>query len=204
MIRTSFPSQTSNLTTTDCQDRTHVRTAPMFSWICPLWCLRGNKRYSSLGLAKSSIELRATDASYSYGCGTTHQLGLSYLWIDALCIIQDDSDHKRQEIAPMADIYSGAVLTILAANATSIHQGFLQTRSPSAIRKHVFPLRIICANGDEGWLYVYRSEQHSPKREDPLNSRGWTLQEYVLSPRLLIYGSWQARWVCKSMQRWDG
>lgn len=104
----------------------------------------------------------------------------------------------------MADIYNGASLTISAANSTSVREGSLQIRTWPAIRKRIFPLQMLWADGSKGCVFVYRSEQHRTKREDGLNSRDWTLQEYLLSLRLLIYGSWQARWVWKSMQRWDG
>jgi hypothetical protein len=144
------------------------------------------------------IDINTPPTTLKVAATATRQLGLSNLWIDSLCIVQDDTTHRGQEIARMADIYSGATLTISAADSTSVRERCLQTRSPSAIRKHLVPLHMLCVGGTRGQVFVYRSEQHSP-REDALNSRGWTFQEYVLSPILLIYGSWQARWVYKTM-----
>jgi hypothetical protein len=61
-----------------------------------------------------------------------HALGFQYLWVDALCIVQDDSAQKHQDIANMPGIYANAVLTIIACQGTGAHDGLLVT-------KHVFP-----------------------------------------------------------------
>jgi hypothetical protein len=134
----------------------------------------------------------------------TRNLGLTYLWIDSLCIIQDDPVHKAQEITRMAAIYRGAHLTISAASSPAATDGFLHPRSPSPIRKHILSLQMICSNGSKGQIYIYRTEHPSPRTEDTINTRGWTLQEHLLSPRLLIYGAWQMRWVCQAAQCADG
>jgi hypothetical protein len=55
----------------------------------------------------------------------TRMLQLRYLWIDALCIIQDDPADKRREMAYMGQIYKNATVTIAAARAKSVHEGFL-------------------------------------------------------------------------------
>ncbi|EEU41745.1 uncharacterized protein NECHADRAFT_8553, partial [Fusarium vanettenii 77-13-4] len=43
--------------------------------------------------------------------------GISYIWIDSLCIIQDDDDDKGSQLAKMGDIYRGGTVTISAASA---------------------------------------------------------------------------------------
>lgn len=134
----------------------------------------------------------------------TRKLGLSYLWIDSLCIVQNDKYDVAREVTKMADIFSGAYVTISAASATSCHQGFLQDRKPSALRQHVIGVPYLCPDGQEGRVYFYRREHHNPHAEEPINTRAWTLQEYLLSPRLLVYGSWQLRWICRKKVASDG
>jgi hypothetical protein len=52
----------------------------------------------------------------------TRRLGLQYIWVDCLCIVQDESEDLVTELAKMPDIYGHAVL---AASATTFHEGFL-------------------------------------------------------------------------------
>lgn len=133
----------------------------------------------------------------------TKDIGLDYLWIDSLCIVQDDPADVSGELSKMADIYSGAYVTISAASARSCHEGFLQRRSPSELRKLIIGLPFLRPDGRLGRFYFYRPDYHNPQ-EEPINERAWTLQEYLLSPRILIYGSWQLRWVCRTEQGSNG
>jgi len=56
----------------------------------------------------------------------TNRFGLQYLWVDALCIIQDDIKFKDAEIPKMAGIYKTAAVTILASRANAVQEGFLR------------------------------------------------------------------------------
>ncbi len=58
----------------------------------------------------------------------TRKLGFRYLWIDALCIIQDSMEDKTKEIGAMENVYSNSALTIAVVSASSVAEGFLQTK----------------------------------------------------------------------------
>lgn len=58
----------------------------------------------------------------------TRGLGFEYLRIDSLCIVQDDPSDWATESAKIADIYSSATLTIMAASASSGDDGCFQER----------------------------------------------------------------------------
>ena len=60
---------------------------------------------------------------------TARRLELPFLWVDAICIVQDDPADKKRELAIMDQIYSGALLTIVAARAGTANNGFLQQRN---------------------------------------------------------------------------
>jgi hypothetical protein len=62
---------------------------------------------------------------------TARQLGFKYLWVDRLCIVQDDPDDKRIEIRKMSDIYANAHLVISAASAGDSDQAFIHDRKRS-------------------------------------------------------------------------
>ncbi|RDL34714.1 uncharacterized protein BP5553_07842 [Venustampulla echinocandica] len=119
------------------------------------------------------------------------ELGIRYVWIDALCIIQDDFHDKIQEISQMPLVYSQATVTIVASRARCVQEGFLYKRTSS---QNVFKLPCRCPSGQTGavllqpWIETCR---------EPLDSRAWALQERLLSPRVLDYGSFQTRWICK-------
>ncbi|KAH0425943.1 hypothetical protein CcaCcLH18_10647 [Colletotrichum camelliae] len=59
--------------------------------------------------------------------------GISYVWVDSLCIVQDDKDDRDRALAKMGDIYSGSIVTIWAANAESCEDGFLGIQSDGGV-----------------------------------------------------------------------
>lgn len=54
----------------------------------------------------------------------TRSLGLGYLWVDSLCIVQDDETQKARAIGHMGSIYAGAVITITASCSKRVQDGF--------------------------------------------------------------------------------
>lgn len=58
----------------------------------------------------------------------TRELDLSYLWVDSMCIVQDDREDKNQEMPHMSEIYKNAFVTISASSAARCNDGFLQHR----------------------------------------------------------------------------
>ena len=54
-----------------------------------------------------------------------HEIGIRHIWIDALCIVQDDPKDKAREISQMGRTYKYATLTIMAASTRSVYEGFL-------------------------------------------------------------------------------
>jgi hypothetical protein len=62
--------------------------------------------------ALSHLALPNTISDAMYACA---KLGHRHLWVDSLCIVQDDEDDVKEQIAHMSDIYSGAFLTVIAA-----------------------------------------------------------------------------------------
>lgn len=126
----------------------------------------------------------------------TRALGIRFVWVDSLCIVQDDNDDKVHEITRMHDIYRFSYLTISAARASSSQEGFLNHCKP------VDPIRL-AYRGPDGTLGSIILSSCRMVRE-PIHSRAWTLQEHTLSTRLLIFGTFGMRWVCRSGKCSDG
>jgi len=159
----------------------------------------------------------------------TRKLGLRYLWIDRLCIIQDDDADRIRELGRMPAIYGCAYITISAATASCDTEGFLGPRADRSVddeavqlkfRAHPETPRLPHENlaqsiphaslGQLGTIILQpvrigsSEETLETSLSDPIQSRGWTLQEHLLSPRAIVYGSRQLRWICESCQFTDG
>ena len=149
---------------------------------------------------KAGFSIEQAPATFRDAIFVTRCLGIRYLWIDSLCIIQHDTADWSREAARMGSLYANAYLTIAAANAKDDNDGFLQLRS------HLLTsLRIISSTGNSAQVYLqtsYLSTSYGiymPKRygKEPLDSRGWTLQEQHLSRRSLRFGSREMSWDCQ-------
>ncbi|KAJ8508759.1 hypothetical protein ONZ45_g9000 [Pleurotus djamor] len=138
----------------------------------------------------------------------TRKLGLPYLWIDALCILQDSAEDKSREIGRMAQIYRDSYVAIAAASSTAVADGFLQDRPYLGKPGDWFTIPFYLPNNPDapeptGTIHV-RSEATYSAVGEPINKRAWTLQEHLLPPRLLIYDSYRLRWECQSHMYADG
>ncbi len=125
----------------------------------------------------------------------THRLGFSYLWIDALCIIQDDSNDQEREISQMGHIFSRSVLTLCAKDAADAAAGLAFQRDPRCIK----PCRLDFRATVQSQIFnviTYVTCYGSVLGGAPLEKRGWALQEQVLSVRSLNFHARELRWRC--------
>lgn len=122
----------------------------------------------------------------------TQDLNLQYLWIDALCILQDSTPDWRAEAARMQDVYSGAAITILACESPSTTAGIYSPRPPIALE----PCQISLRNGEDIWLRPSFRNAVDMSSTNPLQKRIWTLQEGLLAPRSLSFRKDQMVWEC--------
>ncbi|KAK0626894.1 heterokaryon incompatibility, partial [Immersiella caudata] len=148
---------------------------------------------------KSNLSLRQNDISWGELPDTmrdaflfTHHMGVEYLWIDALCILQDDESDWLVESSKMAGIYRHAVLTLSATSSADTRtgifgrEGFKRTSSTCSGRRFcVGEARL------DTHLSLFGPDIGKVSSEDtfafpfPVLSRGWTFQERALSTRIL-------------------
>ncbi|KUJ21218.1 HET-domain-containing protein [Mollisia scopiformis] len=120
-------------------------------------------------------------------------LGLQYLWIDALCIIQDSPHDWAEQTGKMAGIYQDAHLTISADNAEGSDSGFLADRNLQAIRScHHMGARIS--------IHPDIQQVFDVINVGPLSQRGWILQERLFSRRIIHWSHLEVGWECREMQ----
>jgi len=131
-------------------------------------------------------------------------LSIPYLWIDALCIIQDDSDDWNRESEVMGLIFQGAFITFCAIASTSCRQGFLggklhkmQMGYQSTIQETVSGSYTIIDRGSYDYgRHGLRSPLEVELSRSPWNDRGWTFQEEASSKRLIYFGRDMVHYKC--------
>ncbi len=134
----------------------------------------------------------------------TRHLRIPFLWVDRLCIIQDDPDDWREEASKMCAVYEAACLTITALGAEGGDDGlFLPRASTPAVR---IPLSVgsipighmsiahLCDPLDPRLKGA--SAFTAEMQTNAWNPRGWTLQERFLSRRIVYFGRQQLYWEC--------
>jgi hypothetical protein len=178
-------------------------------------------------------------------------LKIQYLWIDSLCIIQNDPSDWEQEASRMAEIYAGSYVTLAASSSAHSSTGCFPTWSSRSriphisaeasslgSRTHPFAAPMLDTGRDAprpsyrsqnqialvdinyrhqvSRIFIFKewlpsSHKSSPRscrigtlgrridpiEHEPLNSRGWTLQERMLPTRILHCGTEQAYWECR-------
>lgn len=149
--------------------------------------------------SKAGISLPTLPKTFRDAIHVTRKLGVQYLWIDALCIIQDSVEDWRQETATMGKVYKNALCNIAATGATDSSIGCFCDRNPLLAQpcqiefQWDLPLK--------GSFYCVDASLW-PKNigEAPLNRRAWVTQERMLSPRVLHFGVQQLFWECHAME----
>ncbi|KAJ5404022.1 hypothetical protein N7509_003893 [Penicillium cosmopolitanum] len=121
----------------------------------------------------------------------TRVLGFRYLWIDALCIVQDDEEMRNKELGRMGDVYRNALFTIYAKRGQSCDDGLFEDQDPRLYR----PCQLKWLKTTERKTETYVTLTCSLHEVNHLENRGWVLQEEILSSRRLIFGR-QMSWAC--------
>ncbi|KAK1984378.1 heterokaryon incompatibility protein [Colletotrichum cereale] len=123
-------------------------------------------------------------------------LGIDYIWIDALCIIQGDADDWAFESQRMAQVYGNAALTIIAGRSTDARDGFLMNRLDQKVPPCALPLSP--NTKDTVSVCLPRSTTIGP-----VSTRGWCFQEEKLSTRAVVFGQEQIIYQCRSETNWE-
>ncbi|KAF2498561.1 HET-domain-containing protein [Lophium mytilinum] len=156
---------------------------------------------ANLSERQRNIPLSLLSQTFLDAVVSTRALGVRYLWIDSLCIIQDSKEDWDYESASMGNVYRNAICTISAAKSSSGSGGCFAVRDPRLQRPIQLPLKqsIILSPPDaKGWasdaIYVFPS--HWSRAVWPLYQRAWVFQEQALSGRSLSFGAKTMYWSC--------
>lgn len=139
--------------------------------------------------------------SFQEAISFAHMLNIRYLWIDSLCIIQDDPDDVEREIRQMCRIYEGAVVTLAITKSHMPSEGCFSTLSPESAGYEIpvpatfdWPAAVVREVFDHA--HAVSSYNNPPPGKAPLLSRGWVLQERILSRRVLHFTAEELAFEC--------
>ncbi|KAK4209461.1 heterokaryon incompatibility protein-domain-containing protein, partial [Rhypophila decipiens] len=172
----------------------------------PLTTTRSNLAQMRAGIDTSEMPLTLQDA-----ITVCLRLDVSSIWIDSLCIIQDDAQDWADESRRMGTIYQNAFFTIVSASTQSCHDSFLNSRRGGSLaiarvrvgagadtdiemehERHIVKVRRRINSGHH--LRCHEVYPNSPI--DPIDKRAWTLQERALSTRSIVFTGKEVQWEC--------
>ncbi|CAG8983181.1 hypothetical protein HYALB_00004008 [Hymenoscyphus albidus] len=156
---------------------------------------------NNLDVHKEAIPWDDLPKTFQDAISVARQLGIDYLWIDSLCIVQDDEDDWIRESQTMCEVYQNSFVTIAATSAPDASTGlFLKNGKP---RRRVN----ISGKTSAGMEFSLEARErrgscvHPNFRETtaqwPLLGRAWGFQEHLLSPRFIQFGSEELIWECQ-------
>ncbi|KAK4442048.1 heterokaryon incompatibility protein-domain-containing protein [Podospora aff. communis PSN243] len=151
---------------------------------------------SSIDGFAQRIPLETLPLNYKDAVALTRTLNIRFLWIDSLCIIQDNIEDWQKESTRMSSYYQHSYLTIGAAASADSHGGFIGELDDSACSTYAV------GSSGEGTAVLRTTTVTSTTlnwQDNPLLQRAWVLQEQILSPRMVFCsGSNQFFWQCRN------
>ncbi|TGZ77600.1 HET-domain-containing protein, partial [Ascodesmis nigricans] len=126
---------------------------------------------------------------------TTRRLGARYLWIDAVCIIQDSDDDKKDQIGNMNIVYGAAHFTIVAAGSDDARGPIPRSHkgSPHTVQQNVVEINGVRVALPLPTLWDL---EWTPSLAPKWFERGWTYQERHLSVRIFVFTTHQVLFQC--------
>jgi hypothetical protein len=150
---------------------------------------------SNMEAFKKGLALSALSPTFQYAVATTKDLGIRYLWIDSLCIVQDSMEDWRSESSLMSSVYGHSILTIaILSIKTQVGRLSDDFANISSLICQIKARWTDVASED---CYIFEDSMwRDCVSFAPLNRRAWVLQERILSKRILYVHKTQYFWEC--------
>ncbi|CAN8105075.1 unnamed protein product [Discula destructiva] len=163
---------------------------------------------STIASRKAAVSWEDLSNTFRDAITFTRSLGFRYIWIDSLCIIQDDAHDWAVESSKMAAVYSNGHLTLAGTHSANGHGGLFGPTADIEITGQT--------PGGEEYCVFFREriDHHLEQCDDelgktmqlsnptklyyPLLTRAWVYQERMLSARVVHFGHYEAFFECRS------
>tara|TARA_R110002003_G_scaffold572_10_gene20540 strand:- start:2268 stop:2927 length:660 start_codon:yes stop_codon:yes gene_type:complete len=155
-----------------------------------------NKTYcttqDNIDRRRGGFSLSELPMTFQDAVKVTRELGVLYLWIDSLCIIQSGDNGKdwRSESGRMESVFSQAYCTIAATAAINSNSGFLERDISTEF------VYVQDASGKQFYISTDIDDFDKDVGEAKLNTRAWVMQEGVLARRTIHFSANQTYWEC--------
>ena len=157
----------------------------------------------NFGVFQTEIVFTSLPRMFQDAVIATRILGLRYLWIDSLCIIQDSKSDWEDQCSKMAEIYANSYVTLAGPAAPDCNSGFLHKR-PIPYQLH---LKLSDGEDEDRIALAHEGVQEylwdEPEANSTLARRAWALQERLLSRRILYFGNQGMYFECFTLARFE-
>jgi hypothetical protein len=156
---------------------------------------------STLQAFLDGIHIDSLPPTFQHAIVLTKLLGIEYIWIDSLCIIQDDDNDWANECSRMTSVYMNSFINIGANAAGDSRGGLFQQRSWKFVNPLSVRLTYIPTNWHRRPVILWPNPQEgNPLDHAPLGDRGWVVQERLLAPRTVHFLKHKVVWECDECQ----
>ena len=154
---------------------------------------RENENQLAFGLSIEDLSQTFQDAVF-----VARFIGVRFLWIDCLCIIQEGDNGKdwESESGRMNLVYRYAYCNISADHASD-NEGLFFERDPDFYCQARIQTLVDSGGDIADWTSIDKNMWLTQVNNSPLNSRGWVFQERMLAPRIIHFCHQEIFWECR-------
>ncbi len=183
--------------------KTDVQPGSAYATLSHRWGSLTSSRTSKLTAAtmhtfEKGMSIEELPTTFADACRVCRSLGIRYLWIDSLCIVQDSNDDKQRNLANMWKIYMHSYLNL---SATASGRGLFRERDKATIHPCTAKIPEDNPQLEKGDYICYNDEEWSLMVDmAPVNTRAWVFQERMLASRVVHFSQNQLFWECFEMK----
>ncbi|KAF5602677.1 uncharacterized protein FSUBG_7552 [Fusarium subglutinans] len=147
-------------------------------------------------MTTTGMPIKDLPATFRDAITVTNRLGMEYIWIDALCIIQLDAEDWGLHSVTMAKVYSYSAITLAAAASSDAYGGLFRERDPAGINGVNLHLKWPAHHLEGEFHLVPVDPWDKAVGNSPLLRRAWVFQERLLSRRTVYFAHDMLYWEC--------